>query len=978
MRSGSGRARETFVVRTELVGRELELAVLDECLEDALVGDPRLVVCYGEPGIGKTRLAEELAARSIAKGVPVAWGRAVDHDGAPPYWPWRQLLRAAQEVVDIGALAKEYSLETEVGRLAPDLIQPGDHTSDKGSSEDRFSLFDAMGRLLHQVVARTPLVVILDDVHWADRSSLLLLQHVARTLTDEKILILVNHRETEQTHSAIVTDLLREPNTREMHLAGLSSPAVCKHLSRVVGRSVSEHKAEEVRAMTRGNPFFVGEIARVLAGQDVSGGLSVVTAGVREAIGARLNRLSPECVRLLQVASIVGRESPLALVAAVAGIPPTDCLDLLDEAVAAGLVEFGAIVSELRFTHALFRDAIEAGLPTTERVRLHRSAAASIEKAYAGRLEPHLFDLARHWAVAAVEGDAPNAAHWIQKAAEEAMRLLAFEEAVRLYRLALRIGGPELDDEDRCRSLLGIGRAQHGSADLNGRLDACLHAAAIARRIGRPDLVSEAVLILVPVFGHPETDLAAKRLCEEAISTLDPKDTALRARVTARFAQARMNLGDIGGADAASEEALQLARSCGDRTSLVAAFHARQLAREGPDGVEERERLAEDMLSLGKKETISSVEMSARLWRVDAYFERGDLLAVSRELETLGAVAEDVGGPWALWQLLRAQGVLAQAQARFADASRLAKQAFDAIAPTGNPFAVPPRAALLQTISHHTGQYRESLEIYGLADATVDAVHFPPGVMMMLGPAYLLVKAGRAPEAATLYRSLGPVETWRPHAHATLAAYAHGIGIAVALDAADDVDKLRLALAPYRGLHVASGAGAVAYGGPVELWLGVAARYLRLLDDAAADLELAVRACAINRADGFHAEAQYELAAALAQRAAPGDLSRARSLVADAARRASELGMVPITINAGTLMEELDAAKPSNSLTRREGEVARLVAKGLTNREIAEQLFLSERTAQNHVQHILTKLDLSNRSQIAVWVTKPEMSTRTE
>jgi DNA-binding CsgD family transcriptional regulator len=955
-------------VRTELVGRERELAVLGECLEAALTGGPRLVVCRGEPGIGKTRLAEELTARATGKGVPAVWGRAVDSDGAPPYWPWRQLLRATGDVVDVGALAEEYRLTADLGRIAPDVFPTSEQTVDPGSLEDRFKQFDAFGRLLRHVAACTPLVIVLDDVHWADQPSLLLLQHVARTLTDERLLLVVNYRETEQTHSAIVTDLLREPVTREMHLAGLPAPAVAKHLASVVGHDVSDREADEVRALTRGNPFFVGEIGRMLGDRRADGSSSLVTASVREAIGARLHRLSPECVRLLQAASIVGREFSLALVAVVVGLPVADCLGLFDEAVASGLVEVGPTAAQHEFAHALVRDAIEAGLPTSERVRLHRRAAEAIEETYAGRLEPHLFDLARHWAAAAVQGNAATAAGWIRRAAEEAMRGLGFEEAARLFRLALDVGGAHLDDSDRCRLLLGVGAALHASADLNGRLDACLQAAAVARRIGRPDLVAEAALLLEGVFGDPESAVAARRLCEEAMAALDSDHGALRARVSARFAEACMCLGDVE-AGPASEEALALAKECDDRGALVAALRARQLVCEGPDGVEERERLAERMLALNREVRDPSVEMRARLWRVDACFERGDLRAVARELQTLGPVVEEVGGPWARWQLLRGQGVLAQAEARFAEARRLAGDAFNAIARTGHSFAALPRAGLLQTVGHHIGHDRESIEAYGLADATVDAVDFGTGVMMVLGPAHLLVEVGRLAEAAALYRSLGPVAGWRPQAHGILAAYGFGIGVAIALDAAADVAALHRLLAPYRGLHVASGAGAVAYFGPVELWLGVGARYLGLLDDAAADLERAVRACAVGGADGFHAEAQYQLAAVLARRADRGDLARARSLVADAARQASELGMAPIASSAGNLIEELDAAEPPTPLTRREREVAELVAKGLTSREIGERLYLSERTVQNHVQHILTKLNLSNRSQIAVWVT---------
>jgi DNA-binding CsgD family transcriptional regulator len=241
--------------------------------------------------------------------------------------------------------------------------------------------------------------------------------------------------------------------------------------------------------------------------------------------------------------------------------------------------------------------------------------------------------------------------------------------------------------------------------------------------------------------------------------------------------------------------------------------------------------------------------------------------------------------------------------------------------------------------------------------------------MMVLGPAFLLAELGRVPEAAALYRSLGPVAGWRPTPHATLAAYALGIGVAVALDDLDDVAQLRELIAAHRGRHIASGAGAVAYTGPVELWLGIAGRHLGLFDEAAADLEQAVRTCAINGAKGYHAEALYELATTLASREEGRDLARARSLVADAARRATELGMAPLASKSAQLIEQLNVERPLSPLTPREHEVAELVTKGLTSRQIAERLYLSERTVQNHVQHILTKLDLSNRSQIAVWVT---------
>jgi DNA-binding CsgD family transcriptional regulator len=218
-----------------------------------------------------------------------------------------------------------------------------------------------------------------------------------------------------------------------------------------------------------------------------------------------------------------------------------------------------------------------------------------------------------------------------------------------------------------------------------------------------------------------------------------------------------------------------------------------------------------------------------------------------------------------------------------------------------------------------------------------------------------------------MYRRLGPPAAWRPMPHVVTFCYSTGIQVANALDASDDVATLRDRLARYRGHHLANAGGTVAYGGPVEFYLGLAAGHLGELDDAVVELERATHVCALNGAAGFGLEALYELAAILARRAESRDLPRARTLAAESARQAAVLGMPPFAKKAGRLITQLDG-DTATGLTRREREVAELVADGLTNREIAERLYLSERTSQNHVQHILTKLNLPNRSQI-VWIT---------
>ena len=966
-------------MRGAFVGRGRELAALSDYLVAARQGRPSIVLCRGEPGIGKTRLAEELAVLAGQRHVPAVWGVGVESEGAPPYWPWRQILRGAADLV------RPANVDPDLARLAPEVFGgPEPIPESTASAQDRFRQFEAVARLFRKITGQTALVVILDDAHWADRPSILLLRHIARTLRDERLLMIVSHRDNEHENAADFAELVREPITRQINLTGLTVPDVALHLASVVGHDVNPGDAEQVHALTRGNPFFVGEVGRVLPAGKVAGGLAPVTANVREAIRSRLSRLSPEAVRLIHASSIVGREFSTTVAAPMVGFSSVSCLAALDEAAAAGLVESGTVPGNYEFTHALVRDAIEAGLSTAERVRLHRAAAETIESVYAGKIEPHLFDVARHWVVAAVDADLTRVAHWIELAAGEAMRTLAYEEGARLYRLALSLGENDLDDELLCWLYLGLARALNGSTDIVGSVDASVRAAAHAHAMSRPDLLAEAALVREAIAPSP-VEATTQRLCEEALARVDPADVALRTRLLARLAEASIynawstshGYEEYDVAGRASAEAVVLAKESGDRPALEAALRARRLSLSGPEGLEERAALADRMLELGREAADPHTQMLAHLWHIDAAFERGDLFRVARELEALSWCVAQVRGPHARYELLKCRAVLAQAQARFGDAMRLAEDAFSQLATTGDDIGFHERAGLLHLMGLHIGhETTGSLEASGYADVTVFERELPTaGVIVAVANAHLLASLGRLDEAAWTFRSLGPPADWKPSPHVTLPAFAFGVNLAIEVGADGDVATLVQRLGVYRGHHVCSGAGQVAYGGPVELWTGRGAAFVGHLDEAVEDLQTAVEVCSANGAVGYLVEAQYELASALARRRRPGDITRARSLLTSSSRRASVLGMRVIKDKTDARLEELGAAGP---LTRREWDVAGLVAAGKTNREIAQELWLSERTAQNHVQHVLTKLGLSNRSQIVAWVTHQGMSSPVE
>ncbi|MFZ0118851.1 MAG: hypothetical protein WAN20_16270 [Pseudonocardiaceae bacterium] len=432
------------------------------------------------------------------------------------------------------------------------------------------------------------------------------------------------------------------------------------------------------------------------------------------------------------------------------------------------------------------------------------------------------------------------------------MGRLAYEEGVQLYRLALDVGGSELDDLVRCELLLALGCAQSLSGDHPGRLRTCRSAADLARSMARPDLIAEAALILEGGDGA-EADRLVRRLCEEVLRWLGPQSSSLRARVAAGLARACIYLDDIDAAARASEQALAMANQCDDR-----------------------------LLEIGREASDPETQMWAHLWRIDVMLQRGDLCGVGRELDPLAWCVNELGGPVARWHLLRCRAAHAQAQARFADAIRLANEGFTELI----PLSAWVRDAVLAMTGHHIGpEASGAARAYGL-DGPAGARDFCPafGVLYSLAPAVVLISAGRRAEAAGLYRALGPVVGWQPTTHGVTISYALGIMVAAAMDAGEDVAALRGLLVRYRGHHVAGGAGPAIYLGPVELYLGIAGRHLRLLDDAVADLDNARQACAANGAAGHHVEALFELAVALARRDADGDAERARSLAADCAR----------------------------------------------------------------------------------------------
>jgi DNA-binding CsgD family transcriptional regulator/tetratricopeptide (TPR) repeat protein len=526
---------------------------------------------------------------------------------------------------------------------------------------------------------------------------------------------------------------------------------------------------------------------------------------------------------------------------------------------------------------------------------------------------------------------------------------------VRLYREAL--GTRPLGDDERCRINVALGNAAYLAGDLEGCLDAALAAAEVAQS---PEQAAGAALVLEAVPDQ-RINASAKRLCEEALAqSIDP---ALRARLLAQRSQLAFYDGEQARLDSLSSEALELARTSDDDRALAEALRARQEACPGPTGRAERLDLAAEMLALAQRTGSARSEMWGEVWRLDVLIESGRLAAAAEELPRLRVAAERLGGPVSAWHHDRIAACIAQARGRYAEATAIGRRGFDRMRPVERAPATGAYLALQMAIAGHLGVSPELTEM-------IRQPFDPPprfATMARLSRAYLLLCANSPEQAASSYRQAGPMETWSLPAFFVLPGYVYAALACCGLGRYDELGVLVDRLQEFRGEH-AVGNG-VAYLGPAELAIGRAEAALGRLDAAIDDLGIAVEQADRAGAAGFVAEAQYHLAAALVERDGPGDRDRAKSIAAEATRLIGSLGLAAYSDRVGALVARLDGADAC-ALTPREVEVAGLVAEGLTNRQIAERLIISERTAQNHVQHILTKLGFATRSQIATWITR--------
>lgn len=669
-------------------GRSAELDMLMSAWKEANEGDRRLVLISGEPGIGKTRLVTEAVRIAHDQGGTILWGRCDPELGAP-FEPFAEALRRYTSAVQLGRLRVELGpLAGELTRLLPDLSArvPGLAEPLRAEPEaERHRLFEAVVDLLAASSDNGPLVLVLDDLHWADKPSLLLLRHLLRSVTPVRVLILATYRDTDLDRSHpladVLGDLRRESGVSRLDLRGLDAQGVELLMETAAGHELSGPGLELAKAVhteTEGNPFFVGEMLLHLAESglivqrddrwtsDFTLGDVGIPEGIREVVGRRLSRLSDEANDALRWAAVIGPEFDLAIVEAAGGPSGDELLDALDEAVQIGVLrEVGGAVGRYRFAHALVRSSLHEELSTNRRVRMHWSVGEAIEARSGIGVDEVLDALAYHYGEGTLAGDPQKAVDVARRAATKATADLAFEAAAGHLERAL--GLLELFDrsplELRCDLLLDLATALRNAGD-PGQRTTVFAAAEVARTLGDPQRLARSALILARPGWSTEAgtiDEEALALYEEALAGVPEEPSPARARLLSAVATDLQSAGqDLDRRRRLASEALVMARATGDGPTLVAVLATAWITLDGRDRFAHAWfDLAQEGLAAAEREHDPEGSMGALIQLIGTQAALGEVVAAQSRLDEAERIADGLRLPRFRWHVLSTRAMLA-------------------------------------------------------------------------------------------------------------------------------------------------------------------------------------------------------------------------------------------------------------------------------------------------------------------------------
>ncbi len=941
------------------LGREREIEGLQRALESARSGRSSLQLIAGEAGIGKTRTASELAEIARGQGFTVLWARELEGDVAPAYWLWSQVMAGLEEAHGLACLRECAAPHVaELARLTPALEGPAEEGPERDPAEARMRFFDAVVRFLSRMGGKFPLLVVFDDLHWADTPSLLLLEYVASHLRESRVAMVGTYRDTFLRRDDAMADCLGRLTRvgERLPLTGLSSSAVRDYLRDVSEADPDPDLVERIREATGGNPFFVSELVRLLRAEgrlehEQEGEPLPLPREVGHAVRRRLDALTPECRQALQLASVLGAEPDVGLAANLSGLSESELLEAVEEAIAEGLVApWGRSLSSFRFAHGLVCEALYADLAVSERTLLHRQAAEALEQRGEGDGEQRIEELARHYFEAARLGDAGPAVHYAVLAGQRAVGRLAYEQAAVHFEHALEAAGrAQLDGEARARILLALGDARwRTGSDPAGARSACMDAAQAAEEASAAELLAAAAFQMGNVSAETGVvDEALVSLLERALAVQGEEPTPLRVNVCSRLATALYFSRDPRRNELAVE-AVELARKLGDDEALVAALIARHFTGWGPDTSPDGQlAVIQEAVDLASAAGLRDLELESRAWCVYNRLEMGDLDGALEAFAVYDRRGTEARTPRVLWHIGVVRACLAILRGSLGEAESLAGEAREL-------GIVPEPANAFQFFGIQLFEIRRaqgrSQELAPVFEQLAEQVG---EVMPVWRCARALARSegGRHEEARAeveLLRARGfdhiPRDAnWLP-AISSLAIVCRGSGCP---EAAEDLYE-RLLQKAGQMIVVATSASCL---GSVDHFLGLLAAACERHDEAAEHFERALELHDRMGAPILAARTRFELATTLSKRGADGDAQRARSLAAESASRLEALGLPPLEAKDGDAavapVLEPDADAPRAASLKREGEYWSLGFDGSSMR-------LKDRKGLSHLAELLS------------------------
>jgi DNA-binding SARP family transcriptional activator len=881
-----------------MIGRVAELAEVERWLESEESSDghrsERVMLLSGDPGVGKTRLLAEIATRAHAAGTLVLAGHAPE-ESLVPFQPFLEALGhyvSSAPIDELRTAAREWG--AELSRLLPELRRrlPELPPAETGESEtERYRLFEAVVGLLGHLSESTPVLLAIDDLHWADRPSLLLLRHLARAPRAAGLSIIGAYRLTERWREGFEANLAGLRHDRlvtQIDIRGLPERDAVRLVGLRVGRAPPEDFSRALYEETEGNPLFIEEIVRHLE----DSGVEVRSAGaydlqrlglpddVREVISRRLARLSDDALEAMRAASVIGREFDAGLLERVLSFEEERFLAALDEALATGLVdESPSELGTYEFAHTLIREALYEGMSTARRARVHRRVGLALEE-----LGPELDvnALAYHFTRAAEPEYAQRAIDYALQAGEQATVMLAHEQAAEHYAGALEV----LDHFEpgalarRCDLLLELGEARVRSGEREHAWPAFREAATLAARLGDGEALARAAIGASRPYVQPPgvVDGELIGMLDQALTMAVEQRNVMRVRLLARlcgalyYSDERDRMRDL------SAEATEIAAELDDPRASAFAAAARRRAYWDPMQLDRRLSDSTELLRSALVAGDQELVLQGHAWLVVDLLEKGDMTAVDAQVDAFTVGARQLRQPVFLWQAAVWRAMRALLAGHLGTAERLAAEA---LASGIRPESVTaPQYHAIQLLAIR----REQARMAELEVATREAVNSNPRrPAWRAALATVLCESGRPEQAAAEFEVLA-AERFEdvPQDGDWLIAMTLIADLATNLEDAERAALVYELLLPYREVHVVIGVAAVC--------LGSAARYLGRLALTAGDRTTATEhlgaAIAANTALGAPVQLAH---AQLDQALALGPGAEARALVAAASHTAEEL-----------------------------------------------------------------------------------------